>query len=72
MTDAGYRRLAAAVLLGAVEEACSDSRRADLARQWLASDPWAEHLLDGLGLSPRKARAWVKGLSAVAQPVLFR
>jgi hypothetical protein len=68
--DWGYRRLAAAVLVRAVQDAQGDNGRAAPARHWLAGDPWAAFLLDSLELR-RQCAAWLADPDPPGQPVLF-
>ena len=60
-----YRSLACAIIRRAMLDARLDNGHSAEARRWLLFDPWADELLDGLGLDKRQMAVWVSGLGAL-------
>ena len=66
-----YRRLACAILTQAIQDDQSPCpKMAARARCWLTSSPWADDLLDALGLDRGAVADWVSELEPVAQLTL--
>jgi len=67
----GHRRLAAAIVARAAQDARSGNGHSAGARLWLSSSDWCAFLLDSLGQDRDRVTAWVDGLEPIRQAALI-